>query len=289
MRRVVFTSERSNMATAGSFYLRAVQVYMALQRHGIKAFMESPEKLATQSGNIIFFIKPIENSMEKIETLCENNTVILDPLDFIPIFKDLPPGLVHGCLFNNNKARNKFIHLFKNKEMCPVIYHHIDLRFRSATNPPDELKFLYLGTNSERKVYAYNEFDDIDYKSINGNPSDFNQYTDLIGKYNCHYIVNGLKDAKRRSYEPFTKLAMASINHSPVITYKKDHIEILGEYYPYYITSKDTGSVKNMINYIKKTYKTKVWNDAVSIMKDAKEKFLLGNTIHTYIDIIKKH
>jgi hypothetical protein len=24
-------------------------------------------------------------------------------------------------------------------------------------------------------------------------------------------------------------------------------------------------------------------------MKDAKEKFLLGNTIHTYIDIIKKH
>jgi hypothetical protein len=263
-------------------------VAVMLNKHGIATSVAYPKYLMDKKDNIIFYIKPIENSYNKIKILAQNNTIILDPLDYIPVLYEVEPGLIDGCIFNNDKEYNDFNHLFKNEKACKKIYHHIDLRFEDLSNKADNLKILYLGCNVPRKVFAYDKFKDIDCYSISGNPRDFKRYKEILEKYNCHYIVNGDVSCERRKYEPFTKLAMASINHSPVITYKEDHIEILGEDYPYYVESKTIEDVNRVIDYIKQTYKTEVWAKAVSIMADAKEKFLLSNTIHAYIDIIKK-
>lgn len=126
----------------------------------------------------------------------------------------------------------------------------------------------YLGTPSSKKEEA--KISEI--KNINFMGAVFNKNN--IGKFNC---LCSLRSKKYSFGKPATKAYVAASLDSIIVAYYDEYgvRDLYGEDYPYYIKKDEINDIDNIrktINYINNTYKTEIWEKALTISREVKEK-----------------
>jgi hypothetical protein len=95
-----------------------------------------------------------------------------------------------------------------------------------------------------------------------------------VGHFNC---LCSLRDKKSSFGKPATKSYVAASFKSIIIAFKHEYgvYDLYGEEYPYYIQNNkqtDKENIVDTIDYIKKTYNSDIWNKALQITENVKEK-----------------
>jgi hypothetical protein len=193
-----------------------------------------------------------------------------------------------------NCANSKQIEYFcpqnnpKNR-IFDCIPHNWDSKFRDITvealknEKLSEPKFAYIGTpnkkdQADRKFYKYK---DITYLGQVAKKKD-------IGTFN---VCASFRTEFNSIYKPGTKCAVAASFNAMFIANKHEYgvYDLLGPDYPYYLEKTDEENMDKMINYIKETYKTPIWDKAMKIIKEVKEKTDVRNIAKQFIKHIENH
>ena len=169
------------------------------------------------------------------------------------------------------------------------IPHNWDNRFRIFNKKAleneqlSEPKFAYIGTPNkrdpaDRKFYNYK---DISYLGGIVNKQH-------IGTFN---VCGSFRSKFNSIYKPGTKCAVAASLNAVFIANKHEYgvHDLLGPKYPYYLKKTDQQTMEKMINYIKDTYKTPIWDKAMKIIKEVKEKTDIRNIAKQFIKHIENH
>lgn len=214
--------------------------------------------------------------------LSDNNEIVIDMVDFkiekqLYLFKNFDFGI-----FTSIEQMKKYMNFFKYPEKCLVVYHHWDPRLDGLKTKDDKLEICYFG--DKRKCIHFGEIDRVDFHHIDGNTfeSNISKYLD----YNCHYI---LKPKKHEDLiQPMTKLSNSASLNCPVISkFSHQYVELLGDYYPYFVESDDIDSINLCIDKIKSTFKCSDWYRAKVIMLDIKSRTSFESVLMQYKKIIE--
>lgn len=209
--------------------------------------------------------------------LSNNNEIVIDMVDFksdkqLFLFENFDFGV-----FTSIAQMEKYMNFFKYPEKCLVIYHHWDQRLEGFKTKEDELGICYFG--DKRKCIHFEKIDGVDFHHIDGDTfeSNISKYLD----YNCHYI---LKPEKHEDLiQPMTKLSNSASLNCPVISkFSRQYVELLGDYYPYFVESNDIDSINLCIDKIRSTFKCSDWNLAKEIMLDVKSRTSLEKICEIY-------
>ena len=213
--------------------------------------------------------------------LSNSNEIVIDMVDFkrdeqLFLFENFDFGI-----FTSIEQMEKYMNFFKYPEKCLVIYHHWDPRL-AGLKTKEELEICYFG--DKRKCLYFGEIDGVDFHHIDGNTfeSNISKYLD----YNCHYI---LKPEKHEDLiQPMTKLSNSASLNCPVISKNsRQYVELLGDYYPYFVEIDDIDSINLCIDKIKSTFKCSDWNLAKEIMLNVKSKTSFESVLIQYKKIIE--
>lgn len=213
--------------------------------------------------------------------LSYNNEIVIDMVDFqkekqLFMFDNFDFGI-----FTSIEQKEKYMNFFKYPERCLVIYHHWDQRFSGLKTKEDELEICYIG--DKRKCLHFEKIDGVDFHHIDGDTFESNIFRYL--DYNCHYI---LKPKKHEALiQPMTKISNSASLNCPVIsTFSPQYVELLGDYYPYFVESDDIDSINMCIDKVKSTFKCSDWSLAKEIMCDVKFRTSFEKICEIYKDKI---
>jgi hypothetical protein len=288
-----------------SGYMRGIQIANELNKdNNYKTIIidtKDRDIIKDIKNSIILIVKKIlsELLLEKLKN--NHNIIIYDIIDsginrhlidttrkyIPPIFKYIK-YIDHVITVNEYMMKYilKRIKVKKYKLKVHCIYHHWDPNI-IVENNIKLLNICYIGNNLNNSNCLFLEnFDCIQYLGTNINDSDYINY-------NCHYNI---RDPLTLNYKfkSNIKLSTAACTNSNIITTNDNSVsELLPSNYPYIIKEKvNQKSVKNMIQYVNETYDTDIWYNALSIMKDVKNKTSLINIISNYkkiFDNIRLH
>ena len=95
-----------------------------------------------------------------------------------------------------------------------------------------------------------------------------------IGTFNC---LCSLRDEKTSFGKPATKSYVAASFNAIIISHYHEYgvRDLYGDEYPYYIKNQEKSelqNIRNTIDYIKQTYNSDIWNNAMQIAQSVKEK-----------------
>lgn len=185
------------------------------------------------------------------------------------------PGTKYcNILLAPNKENCKYL-----KEKYPAIpsylsYHNYDKRYDkyNLINKEElsEIKFAMSGGLNIMEKEIINNFPEICYLGTKPDVSELTNYNVML----C------FRNIEESFYKPSTKVSAASVfgtifAGSDSFAFK----DILGEDYPYFIPMEGitVDRVKDLLMYIKETYKTEIWYNAVRKMKVAYDKSNMDN------------
>tara|TARA_Y100000389_G_scaffold71441_1_gene68116 strand:- start:153 stop:1277 length:1125 start_codon:yes stop_codon:yes gene_type:complete len=169
------------------------------------------------------------------------------------------------------------------------IPHNWDSKFRDITPKAlnneklPEPKFAYIGTPNKKDPTdsKFRNYKDITYLGQVAKKKD-------IGTFN---VCASFRSEFNSIYKPGTKCAVAASFNSAFIANKHEYgvYDLLGPDYPYYLEKTNQQNMENMIKYIKDTYKTPIWDKAMKIIKEVKEKTDVRNIAKQFIKHIENH
>jgi hypothetical protein len=118
-------------------------------------------------------------------------------------------------------------------------------------------------------------------------------------KYNCHYAVRCPKIADTSHYwiaKSATKVVTAAGSEANIITSLDPPVRVLiDESYPYSIDTETDEFLSDpdlvcmdMIEYAKTTYKTRIWYDALDVMREIKKKVSTQSVTEKYLSFVEE-
>ena len=169
------------------------------------------------------------------------------------------------------------------------IPHNWDDNFRDVTNQAlnnEKFKkpiFVYIGTPNKKDPVdkKFSNYEDIMYLGQVAKKKD-------IGTFN---VCASFRSEFNSINKPGTKCAVAASFNAVFIANKHEYgvYDLLGPDYPYYLEKTDEKHVKKMIKYIKKSYKTPIWDKAMECVRHAKEKSDIQNIAEKFIKHIENY
>jgi hypothetical protein len=299
----IYFFSTSNGEITGGVDMRANQIVDEYKKqknnkiHNINII--NKKKLLKINNSIVIFIKHcfLANIKYVKELKKNNNKVICDVLDWIDQKKlndelyDAPDltkwlHLIDGFIVMNEYQKNKYEK--KYNKLCYIVKHHWDPRLKNINiknNTLDKLNLLYLGYIGHKKKNCL-YLDNLKEENLIKHCNDFKIYEKekLYNYYNCHYSIRK-PDSWEYMNKPSIKLyTAAALNCNIIISDDLGAMEMLDKNYPYLIKRNNINyeNVKKMIEYVNKTYKTKIWYQGLDMLKIIKEKTSIENIVKNY-------
>jgi hypothetical protein len=249
------------------------------------------------NNSIVIYIKNSNLDLKTLQISKKNNNInVIDIIDYIEIIsKDKTiynePDLIKNNFNNyvdayivNNKIM-EYEYTIKYNKFSFVIPHHYDPSLEKINRSIkfDNLKFLfngYIGHTNNNCLYI-NELKE----SLNNfyiSPGIDNFLSNKLLHNCCHINIR-----KTNSWEFKTKPAMklahaAGMNCNIITTNDNSILDLLPEDYPYLLKDDSFESTQKMIEYVKETFNTPIWENALETMKLIKSELTLENIVDKY-------
>ena len=280
----VYRSKRRNNA---STIMRTFQLKEILKVEGdINSKVVDEKSLKYINNSICILNKSflLDASAIEFENLIKQNNIVC--LDYIDSKEKLFQVEYSHCLiassiqqlnFFKKKYKNLFVHL---------ITHHVDPRLKKDKNKLHNLKIGYFGERENGlHINELNNLVDTYFISTNNNNS--NKWLEKIKQYNAHYIAR--KKIIPNIYKPFLKGFTAAFSSSNVLVRKDegDALYYLSKDYPYLLDEYSLLNILEMIDFMKNTYKSKIWFQGLEIMESVEAKSSNSYIIKEFKSLIK--
>ena len=193
-----------------------------------------------------------------------------------------PNGKMKSSIKKNNHLHKKICTIPHNWDPRMIKYFE---KHDNKLKELEEPKIGYLGTpNTKKEKEMISKLHDINFIGpvIKKNN---------IGTFNC---LCSMRDKKSSFGKPATKSYVAASFNSLILAYKHESgvHDLYGDEYPYYIktdSKTEIKNIKNTIDYIKETYNTDIWNKAIQISNDVKEKTSIEYVGLQFKDLILRY
>lgn len=278
----------------GSALTRGHQISRALNRKGVYSrvldLSSGEQQIQVIKNSVVVFIKVAFRGRPDLLTRLKGkgNILIWDPIDGLVDLKgEEGVKLFDGVMLPNRECEERMRPFFREDCRCGIIYHHWDPRIRK--NRARGYGLVYLGDTTPENINpAYIEgIPELNILKCNSVKT-FKE-NNLLGKirdYNCHFSVRE-KDHDSFYYKPNTKLSFASATDSNIILSREfSNVELLDPAYPYYADG-DLESVRRAVQYSRETYGTKVWDQALAMIRDVRERTSIKRIADDYIRFFK--
>ena len=282
----------------GSYNLSAFKIggiypLEALKMLKVKAYSGwhvPPEDL---KNSILIFVKHgIPVNIKKIKD--NGNKIIVDMQDnFIESDGALNPDFVGRdvadyLLFPNQVLLDKFLSIKPTTSKCLVYYGFCDpaialISKRNKKLPSQGLKCCYFGfklnlsldkISQAEKIFKVNMIPLTEYN--------FNHLVNQLPQYNLHIDLRSVNNDSL--YKPLMKILIAAECRSNILIERTPRVlEILPKDYPYLI---DHSDLESAMRCAKETYGTPVWDKALEIMADVREKYSFNNYMQGFIELL---
>ena len=178
---------------------------------------------------------------------------------------DNPKKKTFACIPHNwdNRTRDTFSLIKRNEKLKEPVY-------------------VFVGTSQQqydKKFKNFHKFKHIATKIVDSK---------LLGTFN---VCGSFRTSEQSIPKPGTKCAVAASMNSLFIASKNEYgvVDLLGDDYPYYFDNPSTKNVKDVMDKIDNTYKTKTWDKAMECVNNARIKSDVVTTTNQFIDHFLKH
>ena len=249
-------------------------------------------------NSIVIFIKDNFNlNLEKLQISKKNNNInVIDIIDYINIdtndktiyddpdfIKNNFNNYIDAYIVNNKYMESKYT--LKYNKFTFVIPHHYDpcLDKINKITKYDSLKFIfngYIGHTNNNCLYI-NELK----KNLNNLYISPDIDTFISNKlfHDCCHISIRKTNSWEYKIKPAMKLAHAAGMDCNIITTNDNCIsELLPEDYPYLLKDDSYESTQKMIEYVKETFNTPIWENALEKIKLIKNELKLENIVKKF-------
>ena len=279
----------------GSYIMCGYQMSDQLKKMGIDTeilnIYKEPKRVKSLKDSVIVFVKETPKTYHKVvhKLTKRNNILIWVPVDGFSDCKDEKAiKMFDGVVVPNAQCKIDWSSYFHKNCICEVLYLHWDLRcvFNQAKKYmlvyagiilPGNISEEYLDKIKGLNTITINTADPVKQKNI------FKQAIE----YNCHFSVrNGnLEDF---SYKPNSKLSFAAGTNSNIILSRdQSNIELLDQAYPYY-TDSNIDNVMKTVEYSRDTYGSKIWNDALDMMREVRERTSIERICKDFLEYLER-
>ena len=279
----VYRSKRKNNA---STIMRVFQLKEILKEEGdINSKVVDEKSLKYINNSICILNKSflLDATATEFENLIkQNNIVCLDYIDSKE--KSFQVQYSHCLIASSIQQLNFFKKNYKNL-FVHLITHHVDPRLQKNKNKLNNLNIGYFGER-ENGLHI-NELNNlVDTYFISTNTKNSNKWLEKIKHYNAHYIARN--KIIPNIYKPFLKGFTAAFTSSNVLVRKDqgDALYYLSKDYPYLLDEYSILSTLEMIDFMKNTYKSKIWFQGLEIMEYVEAKSSNSYIIKEFISLI---
>jgi len=263
---------------------------MGIESEVINIYQE-PERIKAIKDSVVVFIKetPIDHHKIIHKLKKQRNILIWSPYDGFSIVKDEQGvKMFDGALVPNKLCKRDWSSYFSKNCLCDVLYLHWDPR--CVFNRAKEYRLVYAG------IILPGNISEAHLKNIKGlhtieiNTTDLTKQAEIFEKivdYSCHFSVRE-ENSDHFKYKPNAKLSFAAgTNSNTVLSRDQSSIELLDEAYPYYTNSGMKDVIKT-VDYSRDTYGSKVWNDALEMMRDIRERTSIERICNDFLEYLGK-
>lgn len=271
---------------SGSAIISAIQPYNYYKNLGLNCLHIQDYQLHQFDikDSIIIHVKTVShpNVYKHLSDLKKyNNKIFFIPVDgcrydetpFHCFSKNMPPKFLSpprdfydGYILNGQFMVNEVSPFVSSKKLLYYLYQPPIKDMKSTNTSFNSIKIGYFGNNAQF-THSSNSYIKKNVKPF----FDEESWRSKPKEYNLHYNIRK-SGTYNYSYKPAAKLSMAAAADANLITTKdRSYLELMGEDYPYY-TNHEAGDVIQTIEFIKESYGSKTWNDALSIMKEVKHR-----------------
>jgi hypothetical protein len=297
MNKVVFFNNILNINDgSGSGAIRCSQIYHIFKKN-TKFNIDCTTNLNNIINSHIICVKDNNNlNLDKLKLMKKNNNkIIFDVLDYYDDNTSNTPDIIKNS-FNNYIdifiVNNKYMKNEYQKFNKPVyiIPHHYDIRLNNKSMKKlDSLKFIfngYVGDKNNNCLYIKELKEKYNLLLCD----EFNKFCNNFLASNYCFISIRKEGSWEYNNRPVMKLAhAAACDSNIIITNDMSVRDILDPSYPYLLKNHEYETVLEMMEYVKKTFETKIWYKGLEIMKELKNKLKIEKVVDDYwIPIIKK-
>ena len=277
-----------------SFKITGAYPLEALKMLKVKAYSGwnvPPEDL--KNSILVFVKRGMPASIKKIKA--NGNRIIIDMQDnFIENDGALNPNFIGRdvadyLLFPNQALLDKFLSIKPTTSKC-LVFHGFCDPVISAIFKKKKKSFLpglrccYFGFKFNLSLDKIGQAEKIfKIEVIPLTESNFNQWVEQLRHFNLHIDLRPVSEDNL--YKPLTKVSIAAECRSNILIEKSARVlEMLPEDYPYLIENND---LETAMRRAKETYGTPVWDRALEMMADVREKYSFSNHMQKFIGLLQ--
>ena len=259
---------RNKFRRNGSTMMRAFQLSHILNSESdLETFCISDKYLNDIKNSIVIVNKSFlrESSNFEFEILIKNKNIICS--DFMDLEEKKSQVNFSFILIASSRKQYDYFCKKYNNKIIHHLTHHVDPRISDLSREFKKVRIGYFGEYKNGLLLKdLNRLLDI-YK-VNTKFSQNTSWIQSLDKYNVHYIIRNDKRIIKNK-KPFLKGFTAAKKLSNIIANSNDgdSLYYLTKDYPYYVNSNNLKDIKNEISFVNETYNSKIWFDALEIIK----------------------
>jgi hypothetical protein len=271
--------------TTGSSIISGIQPYNYYKNLGLNCLHVLDRNLSKTDikDSIVLHVKWVSDNKyyEDIAELKKyNNKIFLITIDghmyrlrgkpFDGFSENMPPKFLRdfydGYILNSKFMVNEVSPFVSSGKLLYYLYQPPIKDMKSTNTSFNSIKIGYFGAK-----FQFTHSSD-PYIKTNVKPFfNWKGWREQPKQYNLHYNIRRSRTYSYL-YKPAAKLFTAAAAGANLITTKdRSYLELMGEDYPYY-TNYKVKDVIQTIEFIKESYGSKTWNDALSIMEEIKHR-----------------
>ena len=279
----------------GTYIMYGFQMSRQLEKMGVSTevinIYDEPKRIKAVKDSVVVFIKDAPKTHHRIirKLKRQNNILIWSPVDGFANVTDEPwVKMFDGALVSNTLCQTDWRPYFHKDCRCEVLYLHWDPR--CVFNRAKEYRLVYAGiivpdNISEEYLKRVEGLNTIEINTTD--PGKQNEIFTQVLDYNCHFSVRQ-EGSESFKYKTNSKLTFAAGTNSNIILSRDQaHVELLDGAYPYY-TGSDIDDVIKTVKYARETYGTKVWNEALEMMREVRERTSIERTSRDFLNYLAK-
>lgn len=253
----------------GSTDLGGEQVAAALRERGVESRTIYPHEIRDVRDAFLVFIKTSKIHHLLLARRLGNRTIldVQDTVVFKRWIKNKP--LFDGLIFKNERQLQDF---GGPRQLCRVIYHQWDLRYRPHQAGTDEFKAGYFGLQRSFPSWA---------GPLPGVSFYEDDWFDNALKFNTHLSLR--EPGREFLYKPNCKVSTAAACEAGLITTRDESaVELLGADYPYYTEPTHEGLLATF-EHARTTLGGPEWRRVLAALAEVREKTGTPRVIDEYL------
>lgn len=297
MNKFTFFNNFSGIGGSGSASIRSSQVFYVISKKLKGVSFACTTRIGEINNSYVLCVKDNNGlNLEKLKLMKKNNNkIIFDVLDYYDSNTFGTPDIVKNgfnqyidiFVVNNEFMKNEYQ---KFNKPIYVIPHHYDIRLNDKPMKKlDGLKFIfngYVGYTNQNCLYIK----ELQKKYGLLVCDEFNKFCNQFLASNYCFISIRKEGIWEYNNRPCMKLAhAAACDSNIIITNDMSVRDLLDPSYPYLLKDSNYDTVLEMMEYVKKTFKTDIWYKGLEIMKKLKHKLKIEQVVDDYwIKMIKE-